>query len=167
MYGIELQELAELNASVNPAKISAGQVLRLPPRAPARIVPTPETDEEFTWPLKGVVIEGGGANPNAGAGGISIAPSRSETVLASRSGKVVFYNEAFLDLGKTLIIEHPGGFWTVYGRNSEVFVKVGDSVSRGSPIAKTGRAGRDPQVYLYFEIRKGHISQNPGFYLSR
>ncbi|MCX5709267.1 MAG: M23 family metallopeptidase, partial [Candidatus Omnitrophica bacterium] len=50
-------------------------------------------------------------------------------------------------------------------RNSELFVKAGDNVLKGTLIAKAGSAGRDKNTYLHFEIRKGHVSQNPYFYL--
>jgi murein DD-endopeptidase MepM/ murein hydrolase activator NlpD len=122
--------------------------------------------EDFIWPLKGKVISGFGQKVNNAVNkGIDIQPYKQLEVVASRSGKVVFYNNDFLDLGKTIIIEHPDGFWTVYGRNEEVFVKIGDNIKKGINIARVGRAGRDKNIYLHFEIRKGHIPQNPNFYL--
>ena len=63
------------------------------------------------------------------------------------------------------MIDHGDGLSTVYARNSEVFVKIGDEVQRGVRIAKVGQAGRDKNSYLHFEIRKRHVPQNPYFYL--
>ena len=125
-------------------------------------------DEDFSWPVRGKIVSGFSQLVNHTINkGINIEPSRSLDVLASRSGKVAFYNDDFLDLGKTLIIEHAGGFWTVYARNQEVYVKPGDVITKGTTIAKAGIAGRDKNVYLHFEIRKGSKSENPLFYLPR
>jgi murein DD-endopeptidase MepM/ murein hydrolase activator NlpD len=66
-----------------------------------------------------------------------------------------------------LIIDHGDGFSSVYARNSEVFIKVGENIKKGTVIAKVGSAGRDKNEYLHFQIRKGHIPQNPNFYLRR
>lgn len=176
MYGLELQELIEANAITDSAKISTGQLLRIPgDKKPLPVLPAPgpgqsvpSDDEEFIWPVRGEVLFSYGEERDSGVSrGIAIAPGRSDMVVASRSGRVVFYSADFLDFGKTLIVEHPDGFWTVYGRNAEVFVKIGDVVQRGTAIGKAGRGGRDPGRYLYFEIRKGHVSQNPNFYLPR
>lgn len=173
MYGIDLQELLDANAMTDQMQVGVGQMLRIPgDRAPVPIPAPAESqpldDDEFAWPLRGKVISTFGAASRTGLDkGMAIAPVNRDVVVASRSGKVVFSSDDFLDFGKTLIIEHAGGFWTVYGRNAEVFVKPGDTVVRGTPVARVGRAGRDPGTYLYFEIRKGHLAQNPDFYLSR
>jgi murein DD-endopeptidase MepM/ murein hydrolase activator NlpD len=98
--------------------------------------------------------------------GINIQTYGSPNVVASRSGKVVFYDDNFKDFGKTIIIDHGDGFSTVYARNSQVFIKIGDYVQRGTLIAKAGSTDRDKNTYLHFQIRKGYIPQNPYFYLS-
>ncbi|MBM3252459.1 MAG: M23 family metallopeptidase [Candidatus Omnitrophica bacterium] len=99
--------------------------------------------------------------------GLNIQSYGNADIIASRSGKVVFYDNNFNDFGKTIIIEHSDGFSTVYARNSRVFIKVGDYVRKGTLIAKAGSTARDKNVYLHFEIRKGHLPQNPYFYLPR
>jgi septal ring factor EnvC (AmiA/AmiB activator) len=171
LYGLELQELLDANAISDSSKVSSGQLLRIPGNpAAASLRPSavqlPE-DEEFIWPVRGRLLPVAGDQTSDPRKGVAIVPAGRDVVVASRSGKVVFYSDDFLDLGKTLILEHADGFWTVYGRNAEVFVKVGDVVPRGTAIARAGRAGRDPATYLYFEIRKGHVPQNPNFYLPR
>jgi len=170
LYGLELQDILDANHITDSGKISSGQLLLIPPagRPAARGPAAAGEDEGFIWPLRGRVLASFGESLNNSVNrGITIAPAGRDTVVASRGGKVVFYNDDFLDLGKTLILEHDGGFWTVYGRNAEVFVKAGDYVAQGSPLAKAGRAGRDRAEYLYFEIRKGRVPQNPNFYLPR
>jgi lipoprotein YgeR len=174
LYGVELQELVNANNINDSTKIVTGQLVRIPGDhalvAPPRpgVAAAPD-DEDFIWPVRGKVLFAFGDSDATGANrGIAISPPADrDIVVASRSGKVVFCSDNFLDLGKIVIIEHAGGFRTVYGRNAEIFVKAGDVVFQGASIARTGRAGRDPARYLYFEIRKGHIPQNPNFYLPR
>jgi murein DD-endopeptidase MepM/ murein hydrolase activator NlpD len=164
-YGIELDDLLRANNISESNRIETGQSILIPSKAkPVSLIAGNE--EDFIWPLKGKVISKFGSISNSLVNkGINIEPSKTSSVLASRSGKVVFYHDDFLDIGKTVIIEHPDGFWTVYARNNEVLVKVGDIVQRASPIAKVGSAGRDKASYLHFEIRKGPIAQNPYYFL--
>ncbi len=97
---------------------------------------------------------------------MNIQASSGSEVVASRRGKVVFCNPDFSSYGKTIIIDHGDGFNTVYAGNSQVFVKVGDEVQKGTPIAKVS-SGETAGIntYLHFEIRKGYVAQNPYFYL--
>ncbi|MCX5711608.1 MAG: M23 family metallopeptidase, partial [Candidatus Omnitrophica bacterium] len=85
-------------------------------------------------------------------------------VYASRSGRVVFCAPSFRNYGKAIIIDHGDGFSSVYSGNMQLFASAGDDVRKGAVIAKSNTTGRQP--YLHFEIRKGHLAQNPKFYLS-
>jgi murein DD-endopeptidase MepM/ murein hydrolase activator NlpD len=166
LYGMDVDELASFNSIQDSSKLEVGQQLIIPSGRKIQAVLPDSSDEDFSWPVRGRVVSGFNQMAhNAVNKGINIEPGRSPDVLASRSGVVAFFNEDFLDLGRTIILEHPEGFWTVYGRNQEVYVKPGDVVSKGMAIAKVGRAGRDKNVYLHFEIRKGSKSENPLFYL--
>ncbi|MFH1457725.1 MAG: LysM peptidoglycan-binding domain-containing M23 family metallopeptidase [Candidatus Omnitrophota bacterium] len=168
MYNVDLDEMARINRITDTANIEAGQQIFIPNRQKPQSFPANYFSDDFIWPLKGRVISFfGRAFNNIVNKGINIEPYASLNVVASRSGRVVFYSESFGSYGKTLIIEHGDGFSTVYARNAEIFVKPGDTVPRGFFIAKAGSAGRDKSEYLHFEIRKGHIPQNPYFYLPR
>jgi murein DD-endopeptidase MepM/ murein hydrolase activator NlpD len=126
------------------------------------------SNKDFIWPLKGKIIAVFGQSFNNMANkGINIQPYNDLDIKASRSGRIIFYADDFKNYGKTIIIDHGDGFSTVYARNAEIFVKIGDYVQQGSYIAKAGSSGRDKNIYLHFQIRKGHIPQNPNFYLSR
>ncbi len=166
LYGMEVEDLAALNNILDSSKLEIGQQLIIPSGRKIKTLVADNPDEDFIWPLKGKIIAAFSQTVNHTVNkGLNIEPSRSLDVQASRSGVVAFYNRDFLDLGKTVILEHPEGFWTVYGRNQEVYVKPGDAVAKGMTIAKAGSAGRDNKVYLHFELRKGSKSENPLFYL--
>ncbi len=164
-YGVDVDTLASLNGITDSSVIEVGQQLRVPKVSG---VPKFVVQEDFLWPVKGKIVGVFGQRVGDAVNkGINIQPGRKPDVIASRSGTVVFYNEDFLDMGKTVMIEHSDGFLTVYGRNDSVLVKPGDFVRQGTVIATVGHAGRDSGTYLHFQIRKGATAQNPNFYLSR
>ena len=170
MYNVDLDEIVRINRILDATSIEPAQLIFIPsaqkitPKKQA--LPNNQSAEDFNWPLKGRVIASFGQTFNDMINkGINIQRARSQDVIASRSGKVIFYGTNFSNFGKTIIIDHGDGFSTVYARNSEILVKIGDYVQRGSVIAKVGSSDGDKDAYLHFEIRKGYIPQNPYFYL--
>lgn len=169
IYGVDLEELVRINKIVDATSVEIGQQVFIPTRL--RSIPPSakysDTDD-FIWPLRGRLLGSFGQTINHMLNqGINIQPYASLNVLASGSGKVVFRDDDFAGFGKTIIIEHNDGLFTVYGRNAEIFVKTGDSVQKGMIIAKAGATGRDKVIYLHFEVRRGATAQNPLFYLPR
>lgn len=165
MYDIDLEELARINRISDASRIEVNQNIFIPHRK--KQVRSYGAPEDFIWPVKGRVISTFGQTyANMINRGLNIRAPYNEDVVASRSGKVVFYSEDFSGYGKTLIIEHPDGFLTIYSRNSAVLLKPGEEARKGQVIAKVGRAGRNKEAYLHFEIRKGNLAQNPYFYLA-
>jgi len=168
IYDVDLEELARVNRILDSTAIEVAQLLFIPNRQTLKPVTLSYSSEDFIWPIKGRVIAAFGQTYNNMINkGINIQPHSSLDVVASRSGRVVFYADGLGGFGKTIIIEHGDGLSTVYARNSDVFIKAGDSVKKGTVIAKAGSAGRDKNRYLHFEIRKGHMPQNPYYYLPR
>ncbi|MFA5275781.1 MAG: LysM peptidoglycan-binding domain-containing M23 family metallopeptidase [Candidatus Omnitrophota bacterium] len=165
-YGVEPDDLARVNRISDATAIEVGQLIFIPgqkKQAPLTII---YSGDDFIWPIKGRVIASfGSVYNNMVNKGINIRPLGNSDVSASRSGKVVFSSQNFGGFGKTLIIDHQDGLSTVYARNAQLFVKAGDVVQKGQLIARTGSAGRDKNVYLHFEVRKGHIPENPYYYL--
>jgi len=168
IYSIDLDEIAKFNRISDATNIETGQLIFIPHGQKLQYTPKAAySSEEFIWPIKGKVISAFGQTFNNMINkGINIQPAGNTDVVASRSGKVVFYTDNFESFGKTIIIDHNDGFSTVYARNQEVFIKAGDRVQKGSLIARAGSAGRDKTTYLHFEVRKKHLPQNPFFYLS-
>ncbi|MFA5115248.1 MAG: peptidoglycan DD-metalloendopeptidase family protein [Candidatus Omnitrophota bacterium] len=165
IYNVDLDELVRVNHISDATNIEVGQLIFIPHAKKARSVPLKYSDD-FIWPLKGKVIASFGENHNSMINkGLDIQAPAGSDVVASRSGKVVFYSPDVEGFGKTVVIEHAEGFSTVYTRNSRVLVKPGEEVRQGAVIAKTGAAGRDRGNYLHFEIRKGYAAVNPYFYL--
>ena len=168
MYHVDLDEISRVNHILDATSIDIGRTLFIPqPSSQTSFSETQNPQEEFIWPLKGkVVYSFGEIINNLKNQGIDIKPSGNSDIVAARSGRVVFISDNFKGFGKTVIIDHNDGFFSVYTRNLKVFIKAGDTIKKGDLIAKAGAAGRDKNTYLHFEIRKGNIAQNPLFYLS-
>jgi len=164
-YGVDLEQLIRANRISDSTSIEIGQQIFIPDQLRDKSLEYKYAEsDDFIWPARGRIICAFGHNFNNMANkGINIFPYDSKDIVASRSGKVVFLSEKFAGLGKTVILDHGDGFFTVYAANSETFVKPGESIKKGTVIARVTGTGKNG--YLHFEIRKGHLAQNPTFYL--
>ena len=56
--------------------------------------------------------------------------------------------------GKTIVLEHEGGFRSVYAHNSDLRVRPGDSVQKGQVIGLSGNTGRTTGPHLHFGLSR-------------
>ena len=71
------------------------------------------------------------------------------------------------DYGTSIMIDHPNGMQTIYAHLSAKNVKVGDQVSKGQKIGKSGKSGNASGPHLHFEVRNGKNNPvNPSELLS-
>ena len=82
-------------------------------------------------------------------------------VKAAGSGTVVMVT-SMKRLGTVIIVEHGGGFISIYCNNLNSLKKQGDHVEQGELIGYTGSSQG-----LYFELRKDGESVSPAEYLRR
>ena len=66
-----------------------------------------------------------------------------------------------------IVLDHGGGYLSLYGHNDELFRKVGDAVAAGDVIGSVGDSGGADQPALYFEVRRGREPVNPEIWLQR
>ena len=71
--------------------------------------------------------------------GVDIAAPIGEPVMASASGQVVFSGWT-TELGNLVIIYHGNEYFTYYGHNELILVKVYEKVKRGDVITLDGMA---------------------------
>ena len=84
--------------------------------------------------------------------GIFIRAEPGKPVLAIAAGEVVFA-DWLRGFGNLIIVDHGGGYLSLYGYNETLLKQVGDSVALGERIAVSGNSGGQSESGLYFEIR--------------
>lgn len=110
---------------------------------------------KLNFPVAGELLGKFGA-PRAGQGtawrGVFIRAANGAEVRAVSSGAVVF-SSWLRGYGNLLILDHGGGYLSIYGNNDALFKDVGDTVRTGEAIASVGASGSESESGLYFEIR--------------
>lgn len=117
----------------------------------------------FSWPTAGYISQGyWGGHPAIDVAGWLGAP-----VTASDAGYVVLagggWNSGY---GNYVVVDHGNGFTTLYAHLNSVFVKPGETVSRGQQIGTMGNTGNSTGPHLHFEIRYNGVPYNPAGYLN-
>jgi murein DD-endopeptidase MepM/ murein hydrolase activator NlpD len=98
--------------------------------------------------------------------GIDIAVPTGTLVKVAAEGKVI-ESRYISGYGYTVIIDNGGGISTLYGHNSKLLVKSGNTVKVGSSIAKAGSTGFSTGPHVHFEVRENGVAKEPRNYLVR
>lgn len=124
------------------------------------------SSSKFSWPVRGKILSPYGAK-NSGLfnDGINIAANRGTTVKAAENGVVAYAGNEVKGMGNLVIIQHSGGWMTVYAHMDSMSVRRGTKVSVGQKIGTVGTTGKVNTPQLHFEIRKGTKAYNPSTYL--
>lgn len=122
----------------------------------------------LAWPVIGRLVADFGQRRSPGLkwNGVMLATERGSQVRAVYFGRVI-YADWLPGLGLLTILEHSGGYLSLYGHNQQLYKAVGDWVSPGDVIATAGDSGGRSQPELYFEIRKGATPLNPHQWIKR
>jgi septal ring factor EnvC (AmiA/AmiB activator) len=67
--------------------------------------------------------------------------------------------------GYTVILSHPGGFFTIYGHLDQTAAKKGDSLAQGQALGAVGENAALGTTALYFELRQGAKAVDPSNWL--
>ncbi|MCC6346244.1 MAG: peptidoglycan DD-metalloendopeptidase family protein [Nitrospirales bacterium] len=124
------------------------------------------------WPVQGSVIIQYGAqidplfNLPVFRSGIHIRTSTGASVKAVHEGKVVFADE-FKGYGQLVIVNHGGGYHTLYGNLAKIFLRNGAIINENQPLGETGESGTLGTSGLYFEIRYKGKPLDPQQWLRR
>jgi hypothetical protein len=105
----------------------------------------------------------GGSEPSVHAG-IDWAVVKGTVVRACGRGKVVFAAERELT-GKTLVLEHLPGLYSLYFHLSSIEVKAGSVVGRGERVALSGSTGLSTGPHLHWELRARGQAVDPEYWL--
>ncbi|HET6628539.1 MAG TPA: peptidoglycan DD-metalloendopeptidase family protein [Woeseiaceae bacterium] len=171
------ERLAEDGAEIERLAAQEADLSRLITELTAILSDYPITSDQpfaalkgrLTWPVAGRVLHEFGqprANGRLKWHGVVLAAPRGREVRAVYHGRVIFAD--WLDgMGLLVIVDHGGGYLTLYGHNETTLKSAGDWVAPGDVIATVGASGGQPQASLYFEIRRNARPIDPRDWFSR
>ena len=119
------------------------------------------------WPVRGEVVGhfGQEKHPKWGTltmnNGIDIAVPVGTPVRAVGKGRVDYVSDDFGTYGQIVILNHGDGYYTLYGHLSSIAVSVGNEVTLGQTLGRSGETGSLKGPVLHFEVRKGSQSLDP------
>jgi len=92
--------------------------------------------------------------------GVFFAAPEGSRVRSLADGKVVFADWV-RGYGNLIIVQHKGGYLSLYAQNEAVLKSVGARVQRGEVLATAGRSGGERQTGVYVEVRRAGKPMNP------
>jgi len=112
----------------------------------------------FIPPVSGEIISAFGlrrimnGQPRSSHTGVDLQGEEGTPVLACNRGVVVLVDELFFS-GKSIILDHGWGIYSMVFHLSETLVRKGDSVSTGAMIGRVGSTGRSTEPHLHWGIK--------------
>jgi septal ring factor EnvC (AmiA/AmiB activator) len=167
-----LAKLQKLMATLPPPAPRKPPVSR--PARPGVTPPRPVAGSALTsaaglrLPLQGSLLAGyRGTMPDGHQSqGLLIAGSAGAQVQAVRAGRVA-YADWLKGYGLLLILDHGGGWMSLYAFNDALLKNTGDEVQAGDAIATVGSSGGQGRPALYFELRKDGQPADPATWLKK
>ena len=99
-------------------------------------------------------------DPRAPHTGVDFSVPAGTPVLASNAGLVALAEEHFFG-GRSLVLDHGEGLYTMYFHLEESLVRTGQRVARGEPIGRVGSTGRATGPHLHWGVRLYGARINP------
>ncbi|MEZ5497967.1 MAG: peptidoglycan DD-metalloendopeptidase family protein [Steroidobacteraceae bacterium] len=117
---------------------------------------------KLAWPVTGKLVARFGETRVGGLKweGVLLATDRDTPIRAVHRGRIV-YADWLAGLGLLVIVDHGGGYMSLYGYNDRIYKQVGEQVVAGDTIAAAGDSGGRSRPELYFEIRQGGKPVDP------
>lgn len=123
------------------------------------LIYSPQNEPAFMRPSKGFLVNE--FDPKKGHMGLDFSVKSGTPVYAAESGMVIFADFTVGD-GYKIIIQHDGGYISVYKHCSVLIKKERDIVRKGELIALSGNSGQNTSgAHLHFEIWKDGKPLNP------
>ncbi len=98
--------------------------------------------------------------------GVDFAGDKGSSVVAVAAGVVTWAGERS-GFGKLVEISHGDGYVTRYGHAERTLVTVGQTVTRGQPVALMGSTGRSTGPHVHFEVLRNGRQVDPLSFIGR
>ncbi|OQY29703.1 MAG: hypothetical protein B6244_02640 [Candidatus Cloacimonetes bacterium 4572_55] len=124
------------------------------------------------WPVRGKILEGYGKKVHPRYQtvtfnkGINIQAKKGAGVKAVCDGKVAFA-DWFSGYGKLVIIDHDGGFYSLYAHLDQIKTSRNRQIKQGAAVGTVGNSGSTESSHLHFELRYRDKTVNPSLWLKR
>lgn len=172
---IEKMKLTETQLSAAIAALEADR-RRLAARRPSN-APRPSSSVRTTdygsldWPVDGPLVYtfGRAVQANNTAirwNGVGIRAAVGTGVKSVAAGRVASVRQLGT-YGLTVIVEHGGGDYSIYGSLSRARVTEGETVIKGQIIGDVGISDPELPPHLHFEVRQGGPAIDPATWLRR
>ena len=123
---------------------------------------------QLPWPVAGTIQHRYGQTLPDGRlrwHGTRFAASEGTEITAVFRGRVAFANW-LRGYGLLTIVDHGGGYMTLYGHADALIKAEGDWVESGETIGRSGQSGGQTSNGVYFEIRHKGKHDNPARWLA-
>lgn len=90
--------------------------------------------------------------PRSSHSGVDISSPYGSPVQASNSGRIVLANDLYF-AGKTVVIDHGLGVFTLYCHFSKIIAKRGELIKKGAIIGEIGETGRVTGPHLHWGVK--------------
>ncbi len=111
----------------------------------------------FLWPVPPKIMSPFGlrrffnGEPRSPHSGVDLRARIGTPVRATNNGRVALVRNCYLS-GKTIVIDHGEGLFSLYAHLSTLMVRPGQEVKRGMVIGKAGATGRATGPHLHWGI---------------
>lgn len=128
-------------------------------------------DFDYCVPVSGTLSSGFGYREHPVEGeerfhyGVDLAADTGTEIVCFADGTVTAVGESS-SYGKYCIVEHEGGYSTLYAHCSRICTSSGAEVTEGEKIAEVGETGIATGPHLHFELHKDGVYLNPIYYVS-
>jgi len=106
----------------------------------------------FIWPANNHWLSGFDYSPSTNHFGIDIAGQLGNAIYAADNGVVLYAGWNDWGYGNVIVIDHDGGWQTLYAHLSALNVGCGSSVLQGDVIGYFGSTGNSSGPHLHFEM---------------
>lgn len=158
-------------------KLKVGQLLIVPDGTPPEVAaPKPKPQPQylaqgpsspsffapgggqFIWPTGGIITQYfAWYHP-----GVDIANPAAPGIVAGDGGVVIVAGwPDNYGYGNRVVLDHGNGYTSLYAHLSNIYVSVGQTLSRGQLLGQMGSTGRSTGTHLHLEIHYKGVALNP------